>query len=56
MALLRITTRPGYEDLRTVLEAILRGNLETLEQDQDVEWVDLDGAEEARHLAKGPTP
>ena len=37
MMLLRITGRPGYEDLRTVLEAILRGNLETLEQDTDAE-------------------
>ncbi len=31
MTLLGITARPGYGDLRTVLEAILRGNLETLE-------------------------
>ena len=31
MMLLRITAQRGWEDLRTVLEAILRGNLETLE-------------------------
>ena len=31
MALLRITARPGYEDLRMVLEAILMGNVEKLE-------------------------
>ena len=31
MMLLRLTARPGYEDLRAVLEAILRGNLETFE-------------------------
>ena len=37
MTLLRITAQPGYEDLRMVLEAILTGNLETLEQDMDAE-------------------
>ena len=31
MTLLRITAQPGYEDLRTILEAILRGNLETFD-------------------------
>ena len=31
MTLLRITTRPGYEDLRAILEEILRGNLEALD-------------------------
>ena len=31
MTLLRITARPGYEDLRMVLEAILMGNVEKLE-------------------------
>ena len=31
LTLLRITDRPGYEDLRTVLGAILWGNLEALE-------------------------
>jgi hypothetical protein len=31
MALLGITARPNYEDLRTVLKAILKGNLDDLE-------------------------
>ena len=31
MTLLRITAQPGYEDLRTILKAILRGNLETFD-------------------------
>ena len=31
MAHLRIAARPGYEDLRAVLEAILMGNVEKLE-------------------------
>ena len=31
MMLLRKAAQPGYEDLRIVLEAILRGNLERLE-------------------------
>ena len=30
MTLLRIAARPGYEDLRTVLEAILSGNMDAL--------------------------
>jgi len=34
MTLLRITAQPGYEDLRTVLEVILRANLETLEPEE----------------------
>ena len=37
MMLLRKTAQPGYEDLRTVLEAIFRGNLETLEEDTGAE-------------------
>ena len=32
MTLLRITARPGYEDLRMVLEAILMGNVERLDE------------------------
>ena len=35
MALLRITARPGYEDLRMVLEAILMGNVEGLDGAND---------------------
>jgi len=31
MALLRVTARPGYEDLAMVFEAILMGNVEKLE-------------------------
>ena len=34
MTLLRITARPGYEDLRMVLEAILMGNVEKLEAEE----------------------
>ncbi len=34
MTLLRITAQPGYEDLKTVLGAILRANLETLEPEE----------------------
>ncbi len=34
MMLLRITAQPGYEDLRTVLEAILRDNLESLKPEE----------------------
>ena len=36
MALLRITARPGYEDLRVVLEAILMGNVEKDEANDTV--------------------
>ncbi len=37
MMLLRKTAQPGYEDLRTVLEAIRKGNLETLEPEEEQE-------------------
>ncbi len=44
MTLLQITARPGYEDLRVVLEAILRGNMETLEGAQQQSRLTAEGA------------
>ena len=38
MMLLRITTRPRYEDLRAILEEILRGNLEALDTPTGTAW------------------
>ena len=41
MMLLRITARPGYEDLRAVLEAILMGNVEKLEAQAKVSGIEI---------------
>ncbi len=38
MTLLRVTTRPGYEELRAILEEILRGNLEALDTPTGTAW------------------
>ena len=38
MTLIRICAQPGYEDLRAILEEILRGNLEALDTPTGTAW------------------